>query len=105
MGEINLNDILSQCFWDYDYSIKDIEDIILSGTKTEKLYLFKKIIINHKFFFKAVKIFSENELKEMLAKIPNGFFKYEFQNIRLISLRNYYLGEENAPKRLRWLLQ
>lgn len=105
MINFDLSEIIKDCFWDYNYNIEDIEIIINNGKIEEKLYLLKKIIINHRKFFKAVKIFSKNELKELLIKIPNGCFKYEFQNIRLLSLKNYYLGEENAPKRLRWILQ
>ncbi|KJR40645.1 hypothetical protein MCHI_003462 [Candidatus Magnetoovum chiemensis] len=105
MENINLNDIIKQCFWDYNYTVKDIENIVISAAENEKLYLLKKIIVNHKDFFRAVRIFNENELKALLLNIPNGCFKYEYQNVRLMSLRNYYLGEENAPKRLRWTLQ
>ncbi|MBF0242738.1 MAG: hypothetical protein HQK64_09740 [Desulfamplus sp.] len=100
-----LNEILQQCFWDYSYTAQDIDNIIKSGTKDEKLYLLKKIILNYKEVFKAVKIFDKDELQELLSEIPNGCFRYEFQNTRLMALRNHYLGEEYAPKRLRWSLR
>ncbi|MBF0103361.1 MAG: hypothetical protein HQK77_20870 [Desulfobacterales bacterium] len=99
-----LNNIIMHCFWDYNYSVQDIENIIVNGTKQEKVYVLKKIICNSNEFFNAVSLFNKNELKELLTSLPNGSFKYEFQNIRLMALRNYYFGEENAPKRLRWSL-
>ncbi|SLM28191.1 hypothetical protein MTBBW1_1270041 [Desulfamplus magnetovallimortis] len=106
MNETNiLNTVIKECFWDYDYTTKDIENIIYGNQKDEKLYLLKKIILNSSDFFRVAKrLFKENDLKELLEKIPYGCFKHEFQNTRVAALRNHYLGETNAPERLRWTL-
>jgi hypothetical protein len=104
MERIDIRDILNQCFWDYNYKIEDIENIIATGKMEQKLYLLKKIIANHNFYFKAAQVFPAAELTQLLANIPDQAFRHEFQNIRLTSLKNYFLGEKNAPERLRWAL-
>lgn len=105
LNESEINTIIKDCFWDYDYTVEDINKIISGNNKEQKVYLLKKIITNSTDFFRlAKKMFERTELENILKQIPYGSFKYEFQNIRIAALRNFYLGENNAPKRLRWPL-
>lgn len=51
--------IINDCFWDYNITINDIDNIIKSNNLKEMLFLFEKIIVNsqkdfdYQYFFKV----------------------------------------------------
>lgn len=97
-----IEDIIKQCFWDYNYTVDKVKDIIENGTTERQIYLLKKIIANYKNHYIVIKIFPAERLKELIRELPIDTFKNEFQNKRVMVLRNIILGENNIPEKLRW---
>ena len=47
--------LLKDCFWEYDFTVDDIDRIIASGDVAEKKFLFGKIMANSTWLLKDLK--------------------------------------------------
>jgi len=63
-----IEQIIKECFWDYNFEINDIVKIVKSGSFNEKMFLFQKILSNSSEVLRALRIFSKEDLKKLFNK-------------------------------------
>jgi len=100
MSEIET--IIKECFWDYDFSENDISNILENGSEKEKIFIFSKILENSCNVLKALKIFNDIELSELLRlyKVPK--FNSDFLNKRYKIIKYLILKESVDIPELKW---
>ena len=63
-----IEQIIKECFWDYNFEINDIIKIAKSGSFNEKMFLFQKILSNSSDVLRALRIFSKEDLRKLFNK-------------------------------------
>ena len=95
--------IFEEVFWgDYTYTVEDIIKILLNPSrKKERFFIFQKAFFNLKEPAILTKVFSEEELKEHLARIsPHQKRPHLSERVKI--WRNIFLGEKNEIPRAKW---
>ncbi|HOV10030.1 MAG TPA: hypothetical protein PK482_13085 [Spirochaetota bacterium] len=77
---VDYDRIISECFWDVDISVSDIESII-NGNDYKKLFLFENILLNSTNLFKDLSIFKREDLRILLEqyRVPDFNRDYIFK--------------------------
>jgi len=95
--------IIKDCYWDYDVTEKDIQDISESDNFRLKQKLFAKIMYNSTDRLKALRIFNQEDLKKLFTSFsPSPGHKEKFINKHILVLRNILLNEKNKVEGLQW---
>ncbi|MEA2027508.1 MAG: hypothetical protein U9N49_00835 [Campylobacterota bacterium] len=97
-----LEKVITECYWDYNISIDELEAIIHSGDKEAKKRVFEKIIYNSSDRLQVLKeLFSLSELREFLAKFKPTY-NQKYINRKVLLIKNILLGEKNTIEALEW---
>ncbi len=72
-----LDNIIKDCFWDLDFTDKDLADII-NSKDIKKKFLFDKILLNSTNLFIDLKIFNSDDLKILIEKFEVPNFNYDY---------------------------
>jgi len=98
-----LENILKNCFWDYNFTDSDIVNIVNNKDKTkEKSFVFEKILLNSDDVINDLMIFNKKDLIYYLKNFRVPKFNYEYINTRYLILRNYFLNEKVNIPMLEW---
>ena len=95
--------LIKDCFWEYDVTSADLVKMITSGNLQEKQFLFEKILANSTQLLHDLKIFPKDEL-EMLAdsyKVPN--FNHEYLSRRLNIIKYHFFDQKLMVEELKWI--
>ena len=96
-----IDDIIKDCYWDYNIDSSDIKRILSSGGEREKKKLFEKIIYNSKDKLSALALFDSRMLKKFFSDLSVTYnHKYIERHIQV--LKALLLGEKNYIKGLEW---
>jgi len=78
---VDYDRIISECFWDVDISVSDIESIINGNDYKKKLFLFENILLNSTNLFKDLSIFKREDLRILLEqyRVPDFNRVYIFK--------------------------
>lgn len=98
----NIERILSECFWDYNFSEDEILNIVNNGNKREKNFLFEKIFINSTDVLCDIEIFVKKDITEFLANYKVPKFNFNFLNRRYKILKFLILKQKVDIPELRW---
>jgi len=98
-----LDNIIKDCFWDLDFTDKDINDIINSKDIKRKSFLFDKILLNSTNLILDLKIFRKNDLKILIEKfeVPNFNYDYIFRRKNIVEV--YFLDKPLLIDELKWV--
>ena len=75
---INYKRIKKDCFWDYDFTNSEIEELALSSNIRENSFLFEKILLNSTSFFSDLKIFNIDKLSQLIENYQVSQFNAEY---------------------------
>lgn len=96
-----IEDILRDCYWDYDFSSNEIKSIINSDDFRKKQKLFSKIIHNSTDSLNSLLIFGEKDLKLLFDSFSASYNK-KYIIKKVMILRNILFGEKNRILTLEW---
>ena len=95
--------IIKDCFWEYDFSKKDIYKMARGDDFDAKKFLFSKILLNATDMIKSMKIFAKEDLKKLIESYKIPSFNSEFVKRRLNMLEFYFLDKELTITELKWV--
>ena len=95
--------IIKDCFWEYDFLKEDIYNMANGTDINAKKFLFSKILANSTDMIKSMKIFSKDDLKELIESYKVPSFNSEFIKRRLNMLEFYFLDKELEVTELKWV--
>jgi hypothetical protein len=95
--------IIKDCFWEYDFSKKDIYSMANGNDMKAKVFLFSKILANATDMIKSMKIFSKDDLGKLVESYEAPSFNNDFLKRRLNMLEFYFLGKELTVTELKWV--
>ena len=95
--------LLKDCFWEYDFTSADIDRIIESDDLLEKRFLFSKILANSTRLLKDLKLFPRKELKSLLNNYTVHEFNYEYLRRRKNIVGFYFFDQELKLEELKWV--
>lgn len=98
-----LNNIIKDCFWDLNFTDKDLNNIINSKDIKRKSFLFDKILLNSSNLFIDLKIFNSDDLKILIEKfeVPNFNYDYIFRRKNIVEV--YFLDKPLLIEELKWV--
>ena len=70
--------LISDCFWEYNFSAEDIDQIIASGDSRKNQFVFAKILANSTHLLKDLKIFPIEKLASLTENYTVPKFNYDF---------------------------
>ena len=99
---VNYNQIIKDCFWDYNIERKDIQEIINSSDFRLKQKLFSKIIYNSTDKARTLQtLFDKETLVRLFATFVATYNK-KYIDKYLLVLKNILLNEDNYIESLAW---
>ncbi len=99
---INYNQIIKDCFWDYNIDDNDISEILNSDDLRRKQKLFSKIIYNSTDKARTLQtLFDKETLQQLFATFTSSYNKKYIDRYILV-LKNILLGENNYIESLAW---
>jgi len=98
-----ISEILKECFWDYNFSNEDIVKIVKSDSFSEKMFLFQKILSNSTNMLKALRIFTKEDLKELLNKYRVPAFNHEFLQKKKEIAEFVFFNKKTEIASLKWI--
>lgn len=103
MKKEQIQNILKDCFWEYNFNEDDLISLSKSQDRQEQIFLFTKILENAKELLKSMKIFDESVLKSLIESYTLPSFKYDYMARRLNILEYYFLDKPLSINELKWV--
>jgi hypothetical protein len=100
--ENKYNRIIKESFWDYNFSIDELQNICESDDFRNKKFIFDKILKNSTDILNDIKIFTENDRINLLKSFKISNFNYDFINRRFKILKRLILKEDVEILELSW---
>jgi len=97
------NEIIEDCFWEYDFTGNDIYQMAKSSDMERKKFLFSKILENSTNLIKSMKIFGKNDLRSLVESYKIPSFNQEFLKRRINILEYYFLDKPLKITELQWV--
>ena len=103
MNSIDLKRVIKECFWDMNFTQKDIENILVSDDFSQKNFLFRKILLNSSRVLSDLNLFEKQELKTMLEnfRVPKFNHEYIFRRHNIAEV--YFLDKPLLIDELKWV--
>ena len=98
----NIERILTECLWDYDFSKEKILNIVNKGNKREKIFLLEKIFVNSSNVLCDIEIFPKKDISGFLENYKVPKFNFAFLNRRFKILKFLILKQNVDIPELRW---
>lgn len=96
-----LQNIIKECYWDYNITEADLEKILSSKDTRVIKKLFSKIIYNSKDKLLSLKLFSRQQLEEFFDDFKVTYNE-KYISKHVLILRSLLLGEKHNIKSLEW---
>lgn len=97
-----VENILSTCFWEYNFKKEDIFDLANSKHIQKRTFLFEKILANSDNLLSDIQIFSKKNLLELIKDYRVPQFNFNFLNRRYLITKYYFIGEKVNIPELSW---
>jgi len=97
-----IEQIIKECFWDYNFEINDIVKIVKDGSFNEKMFLFQKILSNSSDVLRALRIFSKEDLKKLFNKYKVPQFNKDYLKKRRDIAESVLFNKEIHINGLDW---
>ena len=95
--------LLKDCFWEYDFTPDDIDRMRASDDFLEKRFLFGKILANSTQLLKDLKLFPKDELKSLINDYTVPEFNSEYLGRRKNIVEFYFFDQELKIEELKWV--
>jgi len=95
--------IIKESFWDYNFSIKELEIICNGDDFRSKKFIFDKILKNSTDVLSDIKIFTKKDRIDLLKDFKVPKFNYDFINRRFKILKRLILKENVEILELSWI--
>ena len=99
---IDYKKIKKECFWEYNFSEKDIEEMASGYDMKKKRFLFDKILLNSTTLFNDLKIFSKEDLAILITEYRVPTFNYDYVFRRHNIAEVYFLDKPLLVDELKW---
>jgi len=103
MQEQQLKTIIKECFWEYNFSEEDINNLAKSHNSQEQMFLFTKILENAKELLKSMNIFDKSDLERLIESYTVPSFRREYMVRRLNIVEYYFLDKPLTINELKWI--
>ena len=103
MQKQQIQNILKDCFWEYNFSEEDILSLAKSKDRQEQMFLFSKILENAKELLKSMKIFDKKDLERLIESYRVPTFKHAYMARRLNIVEYYFLDKPLTINELKWV--
>lgn len=100
--EVNYNQIIKDCFWEYSMSSDDIVALAKSDDLKEQEFLFEKLLLNSTRLFKSMEIFDRESLSHLISMYAVPKFNHDFIARRKNMLEYYFLDKPLTVNELKW---
>jgi len=97
------NQILKECFWEYNFTSSDIENMAKSNDKREMKFLFGKILENSTKMLGSLEVFDQHSLKTLIKEYGVPTFNRDYISRRLNILEYYFLDKPLTINELKWI--
>ena len=104
MQKNQLENILKDCFWEYNFTEDDILSLAKSQNQQHQMFLFTKILENAKELIKSMKIFDKEDLERLINFYTLPTFKYDYMARRLNIIEYYFLDKPLTINELKWVV-
>jgi len=94
--------LLKDCFWEYNFTPADLNKIITSDNVREKQFLFEKILANSTQLLHDLKIFPQAELKFLVDRYKVPTFNHEYLARRKNIVEYHFFNQELTIEELKW---
>ena len=99
---VDYNQIIKDCFWDYNMSEADIREILQSSDFRKKEKLFSKIIYNSTDKARTLQELFDKETLQQLFSTFSVTYNHKYIDRYILVLKNIILGENNHIESLAW---
>lgn len=96
-----LDQLLEECFWEYDYTPEDIIHMS-KGEMRSRRFLFEKILMNSTNLLQDLEIFDRETLKQLLDQYVVPGFNADFLFRRKNIIENYFFDQPVEIEELKW---
>ncbi len=96
-----LDRIIKECYWDYNISKDDLNDILNSNNTRDKEKVFSKIIYNSKDKILSLKLFSKQQLEDFFQNFKITYNE-KYISKHVMVLKRLLLDDINYIKSLEW---
>jgi len=103
VSDNTLKNILDDCFWEFDFTEKDVDNLVRNRNKKEQVFLFDKILVNSKQLLRSMEIFDKKDLEELIESYKIPKFNHHFSKRRLNMLEFYFLDKPLTVNELKWM--
>ena len=100
---INYNRIKRDCFWDYNFTNKEILELSLSKNTRKRNFLFQKILLNSTNLFSDLKIFDISTLYDLIENYKISDFNHEHAFKRKNMVETYFFNKPVLVNELKWI--
>ena len=97
-----IKQIIKDCFWDMDFSVKEVSNIIYGNDFKLKAFLFDKVLLNSTKLFASLKIFYEEDLEKLIKDYKIPAFNKNIAKRRLNLAEAYFLDDPLTIEELSW---
>lgn len=97
-----IEQIIKDCFWDMDFNIDEVSNIIYGNDFRAKAFLFDKVLLNSTKLFKSLKIFYKEDLEKLIKDYKLPDFNKNIAKRRLNLAEAYFLDEPLTIEELTW---
>ena len=101
---VDYDRIISECFWDVDISVSDIESIINAYDYKKKLFLFENILLNSTNLFKDLSIFKREDLRILLEQYRVPDFNRDYIFKRKNMAEAFFFDKPLEVRELKWII-
>ena len=92
-----------ECFWEYSFSIDDIDRLFVDGSTSEKSFLFEKILANSTDLLNDMELFDLEELQILVDNYQVPKFNFDYLSRRKNIIEYYFLDRPLEIQELKWV--
>ncbi|MEA2103779.1 MAG: hypothetical protein U9P79_03950 [Candidatus Cloacimonadota bacterium] len=98
-----LENIIKDCFWDYDFTLEQIIKIAKTEDFRMKKFLFEKILLNSHDMIRSLKIlFTQEDLIKLVDSFKVPEFNFKYIKHRYLIAKYFITGEKVNIPELEW---
>ncbi len=96
--------LISDCFWEYNFTSEDLDQIITSGDPRKNQFIFGKILANSTYLLKDLKIFPLEKLASLVDSYTVPKFNYDFLYRRKNIVEFHFFEKDLTLEELKWTI-
>lgn len=102
LDEKIIEQIIKDCFWDMNFNIDELSNIIYGNDFKAKAFLFDKLLLNSTKLFASLNIFYKEDLEKLIKGYKLPTFNKNIAKRRLNLAGTYFLDLPLTIEELSW---